>query len=200
GDGKQYRSLGDVPWGRLRAGDTVRVYWREAPYREKILLSGRGMEGRPIRIVGVPGPGGRLPVIDGRDATTSSQFDYPYAPTQDRGVVIVTRGRGQGWGYKPGHLVIEGLEIRGAYKGDGGSSNTFRDARGQTRSYSRNAAAVYVERGEHITVRGCTITDSANGLFVASSGSEEVQSRDILVEGNYIHGNGNPGRDQEHNV
>src|SRR5205085_1483145 len=87
GDGKRFASLGAVPWTRLSPGDSVRVHWRPEPYREKILLSCRGAKGHPIRLVGIPGPQGQLPVLDGRNATTSRQFEFPYAGTQDRGLV-----------------------------------------------------------------------------------------------------------------
>jgi hypothetical protein len=200
GDGKRFRNLGAVPWTRLAPGDTVRIHWRKEPYREKLLLGCRGTATKPIRIVGIPGPAKQRPVIDGLNATTSPQFVFHYPPTQDRGLVIVTPAKGQRWGYKPGYLHLEGLEVRGAYRGEGTSPNTFKDGKGATRSYTHNAAAIFVERGEHIVIRNCTITNSGNGLFVASGGSEEVQSRDILVDGCLIHGNGNVGRDREHNV
>jgi hypothetical protein len=200
GDGQPYRSLGAVPWARLAPGDTVQVHWRKEPYREKLMLVARGTAERPIHIVGVPGRAGEPPVIDGTNATTSPQFNFPYPPTQDRGVIIVTPDRSKRWGYKPGYLTLEGLEVRGGYRGNEASPNTYTDFKGTTRSYSANAAAVFVERGEHITIRNCIITNSGNGLFVASGGSEEVQSRDILVEGCHIFGNGNVGRDREHNV
>ena len=76
----------------------------------------------------------------------------------------------------------------------------YTDGQNIPRTYKYLAAALFIERGEHITVRGCTITGSGNGLFVASGDSEEVLSRDILVENCSIHGNGNIGRDREHNV
>src|SRR5215207_3446753 len=67
---------------------------------------------------------------------------------------------------------------------------------GATQSYTANASAIYVEKGEHITVRDCLIHDSGNGFFVASS---DAVSRDILVEGNHIYDNGNTGSIFEHN-
>src|SRR5262249_15817069 len=98
------------------------------------------------------------------------------------------------------YLHIEGLEVRGGYHGDNARPNTYTDFKGQKRTYSHNAASIFVERGEHIVIRNCTITGSGNGLFVASGDSEAVQSPHILVEGCYTHGNGNVGRDREHNV
>ena len=195
GDGRPFPNIASVPWGELGPGDLVRVHWRRSAYREKILISTRGTERRPIRVVGVPGPAGERPVIDGDAATTSPAMQFPYAGTQDRGLLIVTPNRGYRWGFKPGYLVIEGLELRNA-----SAPRQFRDGLGHVRSFSMNAASVFVERGEHIVIRNCAINGSGNGLFVASGGSEEAQSRDILVEGCDIRDNGNVGRDREHNV
>jgi len=51
-----------------------------------------------------------------------------------------------------------------------------------------------VEKGNHITVRNCILEDSGNGLFVASA------TTDMVIEGNYIFGNGNVGSAYEHNT
>ena len=64
-------------------------------------------------------------------------------------------------------------------------------------TYSTSASSIFVERGENITVRNCRLHDSANGFFVASA--EDGVSRDILVEGNYIFGNGVTGSIFQHN-
>lgn len=201
GEGKPYASIGAVPWERLSAGDRVLVHWRAEPYREKILLSTRGTAAQPIRVCGVPGPGGALPVISGESAKTRPESRYPYPATQERGLVILTLRQGSRWGFKPGHLVIQGLELRSAWRGDDPSApRTFLDADGKARPYSGNAACVFVERGEHVTIRGNVLTDCGYGLFVASGESEELLSREILVEGNHVHGNGYRGIDRRHNV
>src|SRR5262249_29991842 len=59
-----------------------------------------------------------------------------------------------------------------------------------------DAAALYVEKGQHVTVRGCVLEDSGNGLFVASSGG---LTADVLVEGCFLHDNGIVGSIFEHN-
>jgi hypothetical protein len=70
-------------------------------------------------------------------------------------------------------------------------------ANGSTQNYINNAASIYVEKGEHIIIRNCILDDSGNGLFVGSS--DPYPSRDFLIEGNYIHDNGNVGSAFEHN-
>jgi hypothetical protein len=203
GEGKSYATVGAMPWEKLSAGDRVLIHWRREPYREKILISTRGTAEQPIRVCGVPGPDGALPVISGENATTRREAHYPYAATQERGLVILTLRHGSRWGFKPGYILIQGLELRSAWRGNDPTPTAFRtflDNEGKQRPYSGNAAGIFVERGEHVTIRGNTITDCGYGLFVASGGSEEVLSREILVEGNYIHGNGYEGIDRRHNV
>lgn len=195
GPGEKFRSVGEVPWGKLGPGDLVRVHWRKAPYREKILISSKGTALRPIRVVGVPGPGGEMPVLDGEDATTGPGIDYLFDGMQDRGLLVIAPSNGSMKGVKPEYVEVEGLHFRNA-----APPGVFRDRNGKPRRYVMHAAAIFVERGEHITIRGCRMTRSSNGLFVASGAGEESQSRDILVEGNDIRDNGNPGRMFEHNV
>ena len=187
--------LADVPWSSLGPGDRVLVHWRPEPYREQVLVSAQGTAQQPVRICGVPGPQGQLPMITGQDARTAHALGFPYPPTQERGVVVITLREGQLWGVKPSHLVLEGLDLRGAHP-----KHSFTDQNGKSRSFSTSAAALFIERGEHILIRHCTLTDSANGLFVASGDSEEVVSRDILAEGNHIYGNGVAGSFFQHNA
>jgi hypothetical protein len=65
-------------------------------------------------------------------------------------------------------------------------------------TFPNNAAAIFVEKGEFITIRNNIIRDNGNGLFTISSDDANMISRDILIEGNWIYGNGNPGSSREH--
>lgn len=197
GPGQAHASVGAVPWENLAAGDTVRIHWRAQPYREKILLRRRGTAQQPIVVCGVPGPNGELPVLDGENATTRATMGYRVVETEARGLVHVSWGAGDAWGYKPGHLVIQGLELRNAFH-----EYTFTASDGSSRSYTANAAGIFIERGEHIVVRGVVVTGNGNGFFVASGGSEEVLSRDIALERSRLYGNGTVtvGFDRHHNI
>jgi len=195
GEGQKYTRIVDVPWQKLGAGDTVRIHWRKEPYREKFLISSQGKESAPIRICGVPGPSGERPVIDGENAISRKGDVFPYVPTQDRGIVILSLDKVDRYGFKPQYIVIEGLEIRNA-----GLPHSYTDVEGKTRAYFRNAAAIFVERGEHITIRNCALHDSGTGLFMASGRDEQTMSRDLLVEGNRLWGNGVTGSDRQHSV
>ncbi len=188
GPSQTYAGLSAVPWGTLTAGDTVRVHYRSTPYREKILISGRGTATRPITVCGVAdSTSGALPIIDGNDATTAASIPWYYDGTQTRGLVIVAMRRGDLYGTKPEHVIIKGLEIRGAYY-----QYQYTNSAGARQNYPGLAAGVFVERGENITIQGNIITDSGNGLFVASGGDEAMLSRNIIIDGNYIYGNGTP--------
>jgi hypothetical protein len=195
GPNQTFNSIGAVPWPGLAPGDTVYIHWRADPYREKIFISNSGTADRPIRITGVPGAQGELPIVDGENATTSTQFRYPYSGTGARGLVAITRSQAELDGYKPKYIRIDGLELRNA-----APLYTFKDAQGVAVPYTANAASVFIERGENITISNCTITGSGNGLFVASNDSEPFQSREILVQGNHIFGNGNVDSDRHHNI
>jgi hypothetical protein len=191
-------SLAEVPWEALTAGDTVRVHWRDEPYREKFMLRGQGTADQPIVVCGVAGPNGQLPVIDGQDAITRPGLPTPYSGAgEPRGLISVTPGADDQWGYKPQYLVIQGLRIQNAFY-----EYSFTDSRGNTVPYTENAAGIFIERGEHITVRGVEITGNGNGFFVASGDSEEVLSRDILLERSRVFGNGTVkvSNDRYHNI
>src|SRR5262245_320619 len=90
GFGQAYSSIGAVPWTSLTAGDTVRIHWRSAvqggDYHEKINISGQGTADAPIQIIGVRGPNGELPVINGANATTSTSDTTAYLGHQTRGL------------------------------------------------------------------------------------------------------------------
>ncbi|MGE0056934.1 MAG: hypothetical protein AB7T32_03000, partial [Dehalococcoidia bacterium] len=192
------KSLADVPWADLEAGDSVRIHWREEPYREKFMLRGQGTASTPIVVCGISSDAGELPIIDGKDAVTPKDLPTPFSGNGEvRGLIHITVGRDDQWGYKPSYIVIQGLHIRNAFY-----ENSFTNAAGKKVNYSENAAGIFVERGENITVRGVEIEGNGNGFFVASGDSEEVLSRDIVLERSRIYGNGTvkTAPDRHHNI
>ena len=194
GPGLDYTSIGAVPWNDLGAGDIVAIHYRPEAYHETILISGNGTAEAPIRIIGIAGPNGERPIIDGDDAVVGPNLDYVYSAIPTRGLITISPNSDFTWGDKPSYIEISGLQIRNAHVG-----NSI--VRGNTSlPYLTNAAGIYVERGEHITITDCEIDHNSNGLFVASGDDEATQSREILVQGNYIHDNGNFGSDRQHNV
>ena len=184
GEGRAYTAIGHVPWESLAAGDTVLIYWRSNAYQEKWVICRQGTPTAPITVRGVPGPDGLLPVIEGNGATTRAQLNFW---NQERSVLKIG-GASVPPDTTPAHIVVEGLDIRSARP-----PFTYSGPTGATGSYIANAAAIYVEKGTNIVIRGCTLRDCGNGLFVAAA------TRNALIEGNYIHSNGNDGSIYEHN-
>jgi hypothetical protein len=173
GPGKPLANVGDVPWEALNAGDTVLIYARPTPYREKWVISRAGTAIAPITVRGIPDANGTLPVISGENATTRLQLDYT---NESRGVIKIGTASPD---VLPQYIVIESLDVRSARPG-----YVFTDDAGTAGvAYNSNAAAIYVERGQHITIRGCMMHDAGNGLFV---GIFNGDTQDILVDGNYL--------------
>ncbi|HAV62057.1 MAG TPA: polysaccharide-degrading enzyme, partial [Verrucomicrobiales bacterium] len=184
GPGQPLATPSDVAWESLAAGDVVRIHWRAAPYANKWVVNVAGTAVAPVIVQGVPGPNGELPVIDGNGATTRQALSYW---SETRGVIKIG-GSSTPNNSQASHIVIENLEIRGARPPYG-----FTDDSGAALSYPNNAAAIFVESGNHITIRNCVLHDCGNGLFVAAASS------DVLVEGNHLLDNGNVGSIYEHN-
>lgn len=194
GPGQRYEKLADVPWARLGPGDTVRIHHKAEPYREKIMVGGVGKPDAPIKVCGVRGPKGELPVLDGAGARTQEGLEFPYEGHQVRGLVIIGKRHSAPYREQPEHIVIEGLEIRNAAK-----PNRFFDRNGKETPWGDVSAGIFLQRGDHITIRSCVVHANGNGLFLGTAGAEEL-SHDILLEGNHIYGNASPTDWFEHNV
>ncbi|MCB0687857.1 MAG: hypothetical protein KDC53_15080 [Saprospiraceae bacterium] len=188
GPSQTLSDISSVPWASLQPGDRVFIHWRSSSYKEKWVINRQGNANNRIEIIGVNGPNGQQPVIDGNGATTAAGLNYW---NENRGVIKIGGSNIPQDGL-PSYITIENLDIRSARP-----PYTFTNDNGQTENYINNAASIYVEKGAHIVIRNCTITDSGNGIFI---GAFEGQTQDILIEGNYIYGNGNVGSYYEHNT
>ncbi len=183
GPGQPLANVGDVPWESLGAGDTVLIHWRATSYKEKFVLCRQGTQSQPIVVRGVLGPNGERPIIAGDGATTRAALDFW---GEERGVIKIG-GANKPADTMPRWIVLENLDVT-----SGRPPFSFNGRNGTT-AYAQNAAAVYIEKGENVTVRNCVIRDSGNGLFAGS------QAKDLLVEGNDIRDNGNAASIYEHN-
>lgn len=205
GPGRAYTSLAALDWSRLGPGDVVQIYPNKdasgsvIPYREHLLISVRGTAGAPIRIVGMADPvSGVLPIIDSQGATTAAQFASHYTPLEGNALLIGTRPNNNTVGWNPGYLDISGLTIRGAYQGDSGGL-TYTNSQGQVVAYDPSAAGIYLEKADDVSIRDSIITGNGNGIFGAAQGDDRELAQ-ILLDGDYVHDNGNPGRDREHEI
>ena len=203
GSGKDYQvgpgagqlaSLDLVPWETLAAGDTVRIFSRPTPYKGKFMISAHGTASAPVRICGVPGPSGERPIIDGDGATSRTALDYGHPLHQSRSVIVVKPPASAPWTDFPTFVMIEGLEIRGAYP-----SHSFTDTAGAVHPYESFGACIWVERGHDITLRNNVIHDCTNGIFTKSTDDGDFAvSKNVLLEGNYLYDYGVVGDDHEH--
>ncbi len=184
GPGKDYANIGDVPWESIKAGDQVLIHWRQEPYREKWVIAVQGTEQQPFTVRGVASESGQLPVIDGRDATTRSQINYW---GEERGVIKIG-GANIPDVAEPTWIVLENLDIR-----SGRTPFQFTGRNGLT-NYTNNAASVYMETGQNVTIRNCILHDSGNGLFISHA------ARNVLIDGCWIYDNGIESSIYEHNT
>ena len=189
GPGQPYATPSAVPWEALQPGDVVLIYWRSTPYRDKWVICRQGTAAAPIVVRGVLGPAGERPIIEGTSATTRLALDY----WGEQRSVIKIGGASIPADTMPRFIVIENLDVRSARP-----PFTFTDDSGAAQSYVNNAAAIWIEKGEHITIRNTWVHDAGNGIFVSSA--DPNVSRDILIEANAIFDNGNVGSLFEHNT
>ncbi|NOX54089.1 MAG: hypothetical protein GXP27_06545 [Planctomycetes bacterium] len=190
------KSLSAVPWSGLGPGDVVRIHWRPEPYREKILIHTRGTVDRPIRIVGVRGPRGERPVIDGSDAATiagQAQAYGSYEPMQALALILIYD---HDYHRKPAHIVIEGLHLRNARR-----EFSFVDCNGRRTRYADGAAGIRIQAADDVRIIDNEIENCGNGIFTMCQGyNESSLTRDLLIEGNSIHHNGQRDSYLEHGV
>jgi len=98
-------------------------------------------------------------VIDGQDAVTPTNLDYW---GEERGVIKIG-GANVPDDVLPGYVVLEeNLDVRSARP-----PYSFTAADSSNVAYADNAAAIYVEKAEHLTIRRCDIHDSATACSSA---------------------------------
>lgn len=188
GPGQPLANISEVPWDSLQAGDQVYIHWRSTPYQEKWVINAQGTQQDRIEIIGVSGPSGQKPIIDGDGAVTPTYLDYW---NEERSVIKIGGSSVPADGL-PSYITIENLEIR-----SGRPAYSYTNDNGQSGTYSNNAASIHIEKGEHIIIRNCIIHDSGNGIFIGASGGD---TKDILIARNHIYDNGIDGRIFEHNT
>ncbi len=213
GPHQAYAKVCDVPWETLLPGDSVYIHWRSSKeggdYHEKINLTRSGAPGKPIRIVGVKGPGGERPCLNGKDAITrtvdSGGNSTYYAGNQERGVLCFS-ARCKSGDQTPGagYSEISGLKITGARP-----ANDFTDSFGKRGNYQRSqgglgsaAAGVFIDRGNYLRFTDMELTDNNNGFFASSDnyGSSARHVHDILLENSLLYFNGAANNASVHNA
>lgn len=203
GPGQALANIGDVPWYSLGPGDTVYIHQRPEPYHEKFLVSGRGTPTQWIRVLGVPGPGGELPIISGDGATTSKNMHHHWQdPSGDNaiqwsGVVQIAVHEGEDPPL-PGYIEIANLQVQDGYR-----TYKFTAENGKTASYEGFAACIYAKSAQHLLIRGNVLANCGQAIYTwTGDGTADAWwaglAVDTIVRGNEIHGNGNVGSYSEH--
>ena len=198
-------TLNDVPWTSLEPGDVVCVPYRPEPYRAKIYFVTRGAAGAPIRLVGLRGPHGERPIIDGDGATTSKLMTPADGEKmlEPLGVIsMITKfvtPRGSAWGWHPGWITVTGLKVQHARP-----AYTFTSSSGPQLNYAGFSAAFYINPADDVVIEDCEITDSQIGVFAKTfervAGQQDRATTRLTLRGNYIHDNGDTKRMGIHNV
>ena len=203
----QLASLDLVPWESLAPGDTVRIFYKDTPYRGKILVAAAGTLSAPIRICGVKSADGKRPVIDGQDAVARKGLKYTAASLSNiqetRSVIMIDRLGTDGWTASPSYIQIDGLEVRGAKP-----ANSFTNSFGTVQNYSSFGACIWVNRGHHIILADNEIHDCSQGIFTNSTDDSYPATgdaafsvtTDVQIIGNDIYDNGIVGDVHMHNA
>jgi hypothetical protein len=207
GPGQTYTTIGAVPWFSLQGGDAVYIHYQPTPYYEKILISTRGSANAWLKVIGVVGPNGELPVIDGAGATTGPNMHWrtawvtgaTYDIESDGVVSLVANNDAQ---VNPSYIDIENLSIRngrigGAYTGGNGVAGT----------YQLFTACIYAKNPQHLVLKNLEIANCENGFFNATGGTQdspnwwEGLAADITISSSYFHGCGSAaGEVHEHTI
>ncbi len=202
GPGLPYPTIGAAPWYRLKAGDTVYIHWKATPYQEKIFISGQGTSSQWIRVLGVPGPNGELPVISGDGATTGTNMHYRFpdatgsSAIQDLGIIQIAVNDAD---VLPAYIEIAGLEIR-----DAGGAYQFTAENGTRANYNNFAACINARSVQHILVRDNVMHNCGNGFYNwIGTGAQpgtwwDGLQVDTTLRGNYFYDNGVPGNYSMH--
>jgi hypothetical protein len=162
----------------------VQIHYRLAPFHEKILLSTRGTTNQPIKLIGLPGPNGERPIIDGDTATSSASLGYQnWSYTPLMGVIAVARGANTPAAGKVGYIEINGLEVRNT------TGKHYLDTTGTSQSYWSSGGAIYLRGAEHVLIRNCELHNAYNGIVAECYSSESEVNRDLLIEKCYFHDN-----------
>ncbi len=194
GPSQELSALADIDWDGLQAGDTVRIHWRAEPYRERLRVSAVGTADAPVTVCGVQGPDGQLPVLSGDNATTPSTIDFDGDDELERIALVFIDN--PDYDIAPAHIVISGLRLERVTP-----QYSFTLADGSPQTWAEETSCLHVFRGEHITFRGNEIQDCENGVFASSTGwSPAHVTRDLLIEGNHIWGNGTVNNELAHNL
>lgn len=196
--------LDAIPWSTLSGGTTINIHHKATPYKRKFALRGSGTYTNPITIWGVTDSNGNRPVLDFNESTTcplvnqggsNNIFSGTLEYGESLGGIVIKRGLSDPVTYKPSHIKIANLELKGTTHG-----NTYTTLTGSQATYAV-AAGVYIMASRHVTIENCIITENGNGVFTMAKEETLDQAAEyVTLRNNRIFGNGVVGSYYEHNV
>ncbi|MFC1585611.1 T9SS type A sorting domain-containing protein [Fibrobacterota bacterium] len=178
GPGKALAEIHDFPWEDVTAGDTILIYYREEPYRSKWSINNSGTEEHPIAVIGVLGPDGVRPVVDGREAV--ARPTNPYIDYEDRQIIKVENDAS--------YLIFANLDLTSTRPG-----NYYFTITGERDEYRTNASSMFVQSGSHMLFHNMIFRDCGNGFFSAR------WTVDLVIQHCQFYENGIIGSIYEHN-
>lgn len=196
GPGQTYATIRAIAWETLPQHTMVRIHHKAGAYNERIFIVTSD-----IKVCGVPGAHGELPVIDGRNAVMRNApaldalIGTPAQSwsTVNRGVLAIGQHAGVN------NVAVEGLHLTGTmsapYTDANHTTHYFRDGSSTPYPYNNHTGCVYVQKAHNVTLRGNEISFCPNGIMLISKdwtdlGDDRSMVRNFLLEGNYIHDNG----------
>ena len=148
GDGQPYPAIGAVPWESLPPATRCSSTGAPAPYKEKWVICRAGTAAQPIVVRGVPGARGRAA------GHRRQRRDHPPAAQ------LLERGPRRDQDRRRQHPARHHAALhRHREPRDPQRAPAVHLHRPRTAltAYATNAAAIYVEKGEHITIRNCLL-------------------------------------------
>jgi hypothetical protein len=172
---------------KLQPGDRVEIAYRPEPYKAKLQIPVSR-----VKIIGVAGPEGQVPIIEGADAVEVGWASYWSSQIAAQGIITITPPAN---GPKVENVTVEGLVLRGARNSGAG----FKNGKGKGVGWNHAVAAIALYKCENVTIRACVIADCDNGIFGKSYGNPAGDLKRITVEWCNLHSCGVPGKDRCHN-
>ena len=203
GPSQSFKTLAAVPFPTLVPGSTVRLHNEDTTglnptqYHEYVQLSQAGTPSQPIRVCGVPDAAGKLPIVDGANASGRSDTD---AAAVGAGLVTVhSANTTTNWPNFSGaaYVSVEGIQFRNAKPG-----NSYTGPSGSAGQWQAGSSCVRVNQVQHATFVGNDFGNCANGVVSVfrSSGGWGNSDTNVLWEGNHVHDNGVAGSATAHQM
>ncbi len=171
GPGHEYAEIHDIPVSLIVKNTLIKIHHRTDPYRTKVFVDVIATENEKVRFQGIPNSNGDLPIISFENAISWGNTINSVLETGSAFVVYGT------WANKPAWIDIVNLHIKDA-----------------------PYASIWA-KGDHISIKGCFLENSANGVFFQAANQLLIEiSTYMLIEGCKFSQNGTVNGWLHHNI